>query len=103
MIVMANSIIQFRIDEDLKAQATAIYDKLGIDLSTAIRMFLKRSVYVNGIPFSMVLPAENEKNGLRLLNEMNIFAQNNGVSDLSLDEINNEIAAYRRNKGEVTE
>lgn len=100
---MANSIIQFRIDEDLKAQATAIYDKLGIDLSTAIRMFLKRSVYVNGIPFSMVLPAENEKNGLRLLNEMNIFAQNNGVSDLSLDEINNEIAAYRRNKGEVTE
>lgn len=52
---MATSIVQFRIDDDLKAQATEIYEKLGLDLSTALRIFLKRSVAVRGIPFSMTL------------------------------------------------
>ena len=52
---MATSIVQFRIDDDLKAQATEIYEKLGLDLSTALRIFLKRSVAVKGIPFSMTL------------------------------------------------
>ena len=48
------AIIQLRIDDDLKIQAVSVFEKLGIDLSSAIRMFLKRSVLVNGIPFSMV-------------------------------------------------
>ena len=52
---MATSIVQFRIDDDLKAQATEIYEKLGLDLSTALRIFLKRSVAVRGIPFSRTL------------------------------------------------
>lgn len=52
---MATSIVQFRIEDDLKAQATEIYEKLGLDLSTALRIFLKRSVAVKGIPFSMTL------------------------------------------------
>lgn len=45
---MATSIVQFRVDDDLKNVATKIYEELGIDLSTAMRMFLKRSVIVNG-------------------------------------------------------
>ena len=52
---MATSIVQFRIDDDLKAQATEIYEKLGLDLSTALRIFLKCSVAVRGILFSMTL------------------------------------------------
>ena len=52
---MATSIVQFRIDDNLKTEATEIYEKLGLDLSTALRIFLKRSVAVRGIPFSMTL------------------------------------------------
>ena len=55
---MATSVVQFRIDDDLKEQATEIYDKLGLDLSTAMRIFLKRSVAVRGLPFGMTLSAE---------------------------------------------
>ena len=47
---MATTLVQVRIDDELKNQATAVYDALGIDLSTAVRMFLKRSVMVNGVP-----------------------------------------------------
>ena len=58
---MATTLVQVRIDDELKNQATAVYDALGIDLSTAVRMFLKRSVMVNGVPFSMTLPKGDYK------------------------------------------
>lgn len=94
---MATSIVQFRVDEELKTEATAIYEKLGIDLSTAVRMFLKRSVMENGIPFPMTLKNEyNAAKATQALTELNIQAEQNGLTDLSLDEINAEIAAYRK-------
>ncbi|MBR5088318.1 MAG: type II toxin-antitoxin system RelB/DinJ family antitoxin [Ruminiclostridium sp.] len=41
-----------------KRQATEIYDKLGLDLSNAIRIFLKRSIAVKGFPVCMTLDNE---------------------------------------------
>ena len=35
------AILQVRIDDELKNQASVVYGELGIDLSTAVRMFLK--------------------------------------------------------------
>lgn len=96
---MASSIVQFRIDDDLKVEATAIYEKLGIDLSTAVRMFLKRTVMENGIPFPMTLQKEyNSAYALQAIKELNAQAAKNGVKDMSLDEINAEIAAYRKER-----
>ena len=96
---MATSIVQFRVDEELKTEATAIYEKLGIDLSTAVRMFLKRSVMEKGIPFPMTLQNEyNAAKATQALTELNMQAEQNGLTDLSLDEINAEIAAYRKER-----
>lgn len=97
---MATSIVQFRIDDDLKNQATELYDKLGIDLSTAMRMFLKRSVSVNGIPFSMVIPKEsyNPVKALSFMDEINKSAAQNGIAEMSLEDINDEIASYRQER-----
>lgn len=92
---MATALVQVRIDEDLKNKATALYDALGIDLSTAIRMFLKRSVMMNGVPFSMTLPNSEPKAANALL-ALNREAERNGTSDISLDEINAEIEAVRK-------
>lgn len=96
---MATSTVQFRVEDDLKLEATAIYEKLGIDLSTAIRMFLKRTVMENGIPFSMTLDKEyNPAFALQAIKEMNTQAVKSGTSDMSLDDINAEIAAYRKSR-----
>lgn len=97
---MATSLFQMRIEDELKAEVTAIYEKLGIDLPTAIRMFMKRSVAVRGIPFSMTIPESEyqSESGLRLLMELSEEAQKNGVSDLSLEEINEEIEASRKER-----
>lgn len=95
---MATSLIQVRIDNDLKAKANQIFSDLGIDISSAIRMFLKRSVLENGIPFSMVLPPDKNSltlNGLQALDAINSSSEKSGVSGLSLDEINAEINSAR--------
>lgn len=95
---MASSVVQIRVDEQLRNEATEVYEKLGIDLPTAVRMFLKRSVLDNGIPFKMTLPKEEYKasRAVRALREIQEEAVLNGVSDMSLEEINAEIAEARK-------
>ena len=91
------AVIQLRVDDDLKLQATSVYEKLGLDLSSALRMFLKRSVSVNGIPFSMILDNEpyDAQKALAAMKNMNESARLHGISEMTLDEINEEIAKYR--------
>ncbi|MBQ6504560.1 MAG: type II toxin-antitoxin system RelB/DinJ family antitoxin [Flexilinea sp.] len=94
---MATSLLQVRIEDTLKEDAARVFDNLGIDTSTAIRMFLKRSVMENGIPFRMTLPRQpyRAERGYRAMLELGESARENGLSDISLDEINAEIAMSR--------
>ena len=95
---MANALIQLRIDERLKAEATDIYERLGLDLPTAIRIFLTRSVEERGIPFSMKLKSDNYKAeaAVKAMREMSKAAEAEGIADMTLDEINAEISAARK-------
>ena len=94
---MANSLIQLRIDDKLKTEATDIFEKLGLDLSTAIRIFLTRSVEERGIPFTMKLDTERYKAeaAIRAMREVSKTAETNGIADMTLDEVNAEINAAR--------
>ena len=96
-ITMANGLLQLRIDDTLRQEAADIYAQLGLDLPTAIRMFLTRSVQVRGIPFSMLLPDEDYKAtaAIAAMKRMSRDAEKAGVSDMTLEEINAEIAAAR--------
>ena len=91
------AMLQIRIDEDLKNQATEVFDSLGIDLSTAVRMFLKKSVAMNGIPFDV--KNEQKKAELRaVIKEMNDISKANGNSEMSIEEINEIITETRNAK-----
>ncbi|UTC67230.1 MULTISPECIES: type II toxin-antitoxin system RelB/DinJ family antitoxin [unclassified Treponema] len=101
---MASTLVQIRVDEKLKDDVTAVYEQLGLDLSTAVRIFFKRSIAENGIPFSMKLENANQNDVKKqispeILSAMQSMSQNaaiNGVSEMSLDEINYEIEACRK-------
>ncbi len=97
---MANGLLQLRIDDKLRQEASELYAKLGLDLPTAIRMFLTRSVQVRGIPFSMVLPEEEYKasSAVAAMKRMSLDAEKSGAADMTLEEINAEIAAVRTGK-----
>ncbi|AVK60396.1 type II toxin-antitoxin system antitoxin, RelB/DinJ family [Lactobacillus sp. CBA3605] len=48
-----NIAISFRVNEQDKRQAALIYEALGLNLSTAFSMFLKRTIAVGGVPFDV--------------------------------------------------
>ena len=97
---MRTSLLRVRVESSLKEEASALFERLGIDISTAVRVFLKRSVMENGLPFSMTLPQQpyDAQRGLRALHELGDAAKENGTSDMTLEEINAEIDAYRHGK-----
>ena len=43
--------VQFEIDEEIYREATQVFEDMGIDMSTAIRLFLEKTVEMNGMPF----------------------------------------------------
>jgi len=47
--------VALRLDTDLKEQASAIVEALGMDLTTAIRLYLTQLVFRKGIPFPVAL------------------------------------------------
>jgi len=58
------STIQVRITDCDKEEAQKILEELGLDLPTAIRMFLKKVQQSKGLPFEVTLEPERDENGL---------------------------------------
>ncbi len=53
---MATSPTQIRIDEEVKKQATELFAKLGLDISSAVNIFLRQSILQGGLPFEVKVP-----------------------------------------------
>lgn len=92
---MAGALIQFRTEDTTKLKAINICEKLGIDLPTYMRMCISRLIQENGIPFSMKLTESSDNIGLRAMKAASQIAEENGISEMSLEEINAEIASVR--------
>ena len=88
------TVLQVRVDDELKNQALAIYNAIGMDLSTAIRMFLKKSVMVGGIPFDTKINDSTLK-AILAVDYMRTISESNGNSNMTLDDINGIIKTTR--------
>jgi len=47
------SLLQVRMEPSLKQQAEALFHEIGIDTTSAIRMFFKQAIVFGGIPFNI--------------------------------------------------
>lgn len=97
MMCMSSTVVQVRMDESLRSDATAIAEQLGLDLPTAIRVFLKKMVAERAVPFALALPRETPVavDGLAAMRELGRRAEDEGLSEMPLEEIDAEIAAVR--------
>lgn len=57
---MAKVSTNISIDADTKVKAQAMLADLGMDLSTAVNIFLKQMLYEGGIPFSITRDIPNK-------------------------------------------
>jgi len=72
--------LNIRVDEDLKRKVEIIFNELGMNLTTAINMFLRCAVRYRGIPFDLRLPVK-----LRSINDISEIDFNNRFEKAFLD------------------
>ena len=59
---MANTTnFRVRMDSDIKKQCEALYGELGVNLTTAINVFLRQSLRVGGFPFDVRIEQPNKE------------------------------------------
>lgn len=65
--------IQVRVDDFLKQSADELFNSLGLDTSTAIRIFLTIAIENGGIPFEIKKPNNSLKEAMEdVLNKRNL-------------------------------
>ena len=58
---MATTPTQIRIDSNIKREATALFSNLGLDMSSAVNLFLHQCVLRGGLPFAVEVPQYSDK------------------------------------------
>ena len=71
-----------RMDSDIKKQCEALYNELGINLTTAINVFLRQSIRVGGFPFDVRMEQPNKETVLAML-EAESIARDSSVKRYS--------------------
>ena len=83
---MQQMLIQIRVDRPLKEEVSDIFSSLGIDVSTAVRMFFQRCRKVRGIPFALTLEDDHPKVRMGLSKGKWRFPRNWEAKDKALDK-----------------
>lgn len=84
---MANTSITIRMDEDLKKQAEALFDDMGLNMTTAFTIFTKAVVRQQKIPFEISAdPFYSETNQIHLKKAIADLDAGNGKAHELLED-----------------
>ena len=94
---MAQATFSVRMEEDLKRQFDELCEEFGMNTTTAFNIFARAVVRERRIPFEIFAPQERltRSDGMRAFRDLCSEAKKNGIQDLTLDEINEEIRRAR--------
>ncbi len=77
--------INVRVEEKVKKQASELFEELGLDMSTALNLFLRQAISYGGIPFEIRKP---NKITLEAIEEGRQLAQDkNAVEYSSINDL----------------
>ena len=95
---MAQSAFTFRLDSDLKSSFEKLCSEFGMSSSTAFNIFVRAVVRSKSIPFTIEsAPIETSLGaGKKAFLQMRDIVAQNGLSSMSLEDINNEINETRK-------
>ena len=97
---MSQATFSVRMEEGLKRQFDGLCQEFGMTASTAINVFARAVVRERRIPFEIAAPEPEvtRESALQAFRVLRAEARANGVSNLSLDEINEEIRQAREGR-----
>lgn len=83
----ATTNLNIRTDKEIKEQAEQIFSELGLNMTTAINMFLRSTIRENGIPFALKLDVPNEVTAAAIEEGRRIAHDNSVKGYTSIDEL----------------
>ena len=102
---MATSNLTVRVDENTKRDFDTFCENVGLNATSAVNMFIKTVVRTRTLPFTVTDISAEEQNNKIIMTRMKTAVQSmreqslaSGNADMSLDDINAEIAACRQEK-----
>ena len=75
---MTTTNLNIRTDKEIKEAAEKIYSSLGLNMTTAINMFLRASIRESGIPFELKLNVPKDET-IKAIEEGRMIAKDNNV------------------------
>ena len=84
-----------RMDSQLKQTFDKLCSEFGMSANTAMNIFANAVVMTRSIPFEIKVPKEDPIDGLSAFYALRDEARKNGVQDMTLEEINQEISKAR--------
>ena len=75
---MTTTNLNIRTDKEIKEAAEKIYSSLGLNMTTAINMFLRASIWESGIPFDLKLDIPNDET-IKAIEEGRMIAKDTNV------------------------
>ncbi|MBW9212913.1 MULTISPECIES: type II toxin-antitoxin system RelB/DinJ family antitoxin [Terrabacteria group] len=90
---MATTNLNIRIDKEVKDQAEVIFSELGLNMTTAINIFLRATIRENGIPFNLKLEIPNNTT-IKAIEEGRNIARDSSVKGYSnIDDLREALEA----------
>lgn len=84
---MATTNLNIRTDKEIKEAAEKIYSSLGLNMTTAINMFLRASIRASGIPFDLKLNIPSDET-IKAIEEGRMIAKDKNVTAYdSMDDL----------------
>lgn len=94
MAARTDTSMTIRMNREVKQEAQEIFSALGMDMTTAINVFLRQVIYFRGFPFDVRLDIPNEET-LAAINEVRQMKKNPtlGKAYTDVDEMMKELLA----------
>ena len=84
---MATTNLNIRIEKTIKDQAEEIFNELGLNMTTAINMFLRTAIREHGIPFELKLDVPNETTAATIAEGRKLMDDPSAPRYSSMDEL----------------
>ncbi len=96
---MAQIAFTVRTDEEIKKKVDSLCEDFGMSMNTLLNVFLRTVARKRKIPFEIESDKDEVlENGRKAFLAMRKIAAENGLSGMTLDEINEEINCAREGK-----
>lgn len=84
---MATTNLNIRTEKNIKDQAEEIFAELGLNMTTAVNIFLRTAIREHGIPFALKLDVPNETTAAAIEEGRRLMADPDAPRYSSIDEL----------------